>query len=232
MRAPAELARVLAGQQERRGAPAAVTRRRRAPRRSAAPSSSSPASRPGLFGGPLFTLLKALTAMKLARAGVARARRGRRAGLLDRRARITTGAEVSSCTVLDAELAPQTDPSRGPARRRRASRRAAHPRRPTSTPRIDALEHALPVTEFTPALLDDIRSAYQPGPRDGRGLRPAASSRCSGPHGLVVYDSSDPAAKPLAPTVFARELANPGDHRAAGARRPGRRCSAAAITRR
>ncbi len=32
-----------------------------------------------------------------------------------------------------------------------------------------------------------------------------------GPHGLVVYDSSDPAAKALARPVFARELAHPGE---------------------
>ena len=32
-----------------------------------------------------------------------------------------------------------------------------------------------------------------------------------GPHGLVVYDSSDPAAKPLARDVFVRELSQPGE---------------------
>ena len=31
-----------------------------------------------------------------------------------------------------------------------------------------------------------------------------------GPHGLVVYDSSDPAAKPLARDVFVKEMSQPG----------------------
>ena len=64
-RQPAELARILAAQQERRGAPAAS--------RASASRLADPATRvvitgqqAGLFGGPLFTLLKALTAMKLA----------------------------------------------------------------------------------------------------------------------------------------------------------------------
>ena len=42
--------------------------------------------------------------------------------------------------------------------------------------------------------------------------RSAAGSKPSlGPHGLVVYDSSDPAAKPLVRRVFAHELTHPGE---------------------
>ena len=62
---PAELARVLAAQQERRGAPPesrAAAARLADPRRVVVITGQQA----GLFGGPLFTLLKALTAMKLA----------------------------------------------------------------------------------------------------------------------------------------------------------------------
>ncbi|MFP5378292.1 MAG: bacillithiol biosynthesis cysteine-adding enzyme BshC, partial [Vicinamibacteria bacterium] len=72
-----------------------------------------------------------------------------------------------------------------------------------------ALAAALPATEFTPALLDAVGAAYQPGV----GMAEAFGrliEQVLGPHGLVVYDSSDPAAKPLAQDVFAREIANPG----------------------
>ncbi len=53
-----------------------------------------------------------------------------------------------------------------------------------------------------------------------------------GPHGLVVYDSSDPAAKPLARDIFVKEVSQPGD--TAPHRRPGRRTPSwrAATTRR
>ena len=38
---------------------------------------------------------------------------------------------------------------------------------------------------------------------------------CSGRYGLVVFESADPAAKPLAASVFARELRTAGAHRLA-----------------
>jgi bacillithiol biosynthesis cysteine-adding enzyme BshC len=68
----------------------------------------------------------------------------------------------------------------------------------------------LPATEFTPALLDELRRCYAPG----TGMADAFShwlERILGPRGLVVFDSSDPAAKPLAAGVFAREIAHPGE---------------------
>ena len=53
-----------------------------------------------------------------------------------------------------------------------------------------------------------------------------------GPHGLVVYDSSDPAAKPLARHVFAHELTHPGETAQLAAHGRRRRSSPPAITRR
>jgi bacillithiol biosynthesis cysteine-adding enzyme BshC len=73
-----------------------------------------------------------------------------------------------------------------------------------------ALRDALPDTEFKGSLIDDIRHAYT----SGRTMAEAFGRLLElilGPHGLVVYDSSDPAAKPLARPVFARELTHPGE---------------------
>ena len=55
-----------------------------------------------------------------------------------------------------------------------------------------------------------LRAAYQPG----RGMAMAFGAfleQVLGPHGLVVYDSSDPATKPLAHDVFVREVSEPGN---------------------
>jgi bacillithiol biosynthesis cysteine-adding enzyme BshC len=75
---------------------------------------------------------------------------------------------------------------------------------------LSELEAMLPATEFTPALLDDLRRCYRPG----TGMADAFSrwlERVLGSRGLVVFDSSDPAAKPLAAGVFAHEIAHPGE---------------------
>jgi len=206
LRAPAELARLLADQQERRGAPPAA--------RAAAADLAHPQTvaivtgqQAGLFGGPIFTLLKALTAMKLA-AEVSRDHGVRVVPIFWIDAEDHDWPEVSGCTVLDAELVPHTI--------RLADLDGAGDlpiARLTLDAGIDAahaaLADALPATEFTPALLDSLRAAYQPGV----GMAEAFGrllEQVLGPHGLVVYDSSDPAAKPLAQDVFAREIANAG----------------------
>src|SRR5205807_4847785 len=71
------------------------------------------------------------------------------------------------------------------------------------------LERALPDTEFRAGLLAGLRRAYVPGigmaDAFGRWLEAVLGTR-----GLVVYDSSDPASKPLVGQVFARELSMPG----------------------
>ena len=61
----------------------------------------------GLFGGPLFTLLKALTAMKLA-AQVSREHGVPVVPVFWIDAEDHDWPEVSGCTVLDGELAPRT----------------------------------------------------------------------------------------------------------------------------
>jgi bacillithiol biosynthesis cysteine-adding enzyme BshC len=75
---------------------------------------------------------------------------------------------------------------------------------------IQSLEDTLPATEFKPALLEELRSIYKPG----AGMAEAFGvwlERVLGNRGLVVYDASDPAAKPLVCDLFTRELSTPGE---------------------
>ena len=66
----------------------------------------------------------------------------------------------------------------------------------------------LPATEFTPALLDELRRRYQPG----IGMADAFSlARAHSRTARWWSSTSDPAAKPLAAGVFAREIAHPGE---------------------
>ena len=162
----------------------------------------------GLFGGPLFTLLKALTAIRLAERTAAEYH-------------VPTVAvfwidsedhdwnEVKASTVLDASLGPVRialdDPpgaGDGPV--------ASVQLDGSVTAALDLLAATLPPTEFTPNLLEELRKAYAPGVgmavAFGRWLESLLGSR-----GLVVFDASDPAAKPLASAVFAREIEQVGE---------------------
>ena len=58
-------------------------------------------------------------------------------------------------------------------------------------------------------MLDALAASYAPGAR----LVDAFArwlDRLLGHHGLVVYDASDPAAKPFVRSLFRREVGNPG----------------------
>ena len=201
-----EIARVVAAQQERRQAP----RRARdaaallADRRTVAVVTGQQA---GLFGGPVFTLLKALTALKLAEQ-VSRDHHAPAVAVFWIDAEDHDWEEIRSCTVYDADLAPRT---------------VSVPPRPGADPApvatvhldqsivsaLDELERILPATDFRASVLNGLRRAYAPGTgiadAFGRWLEDVLGER-----GLVVYDSSDPASKPLLSAVFARELSMPG----------------------
>src|SRR5262249_14255626 len=74
---------------------------------------------------------------------------------------------------------------------------------------VDELIQSLPATEFTGRLADQVKEAYTPG----RGMADAFGvwlERVFGDRGLVVYDASDSAAKPLAADVFVREISTAG----------------------
>jgi bacillithiol biosynthesis cysteine-adding enzyme BshC len=162
----------------------------------------------GLFGGPLFTLLKALTALQLAE-------RVRTEHNVPAVAVFWVDAEdhdwdeVKACGVVDTENAPRSitlgelpGAHGGPVARVKLD--------DSITATIAELQSTLPATEFTPALLDDLRRCYEPGV----GMADAFArwlERVLGPRGLVVFDASDPAAKPLVAGVFAREIEHAGD---------------------
>ncbi|MGD9906759.1 MAG: bacillithiol biosynthesis cysteine-adding enzyme BshC [Vicinamibacterales bacterium] len=205
-RATPALSALLTAQLSRRGAPAAALDAAAA---FARPSTVAVVTgqQAGLFGGPLYTLHKAITAIKLAREVTA-----------------THGVtavpvfwidsedhdweEVRRCTVLDDEQMPHTVTAGDvagagdqPIARLVLDGQVAQA--------IDALAGILPVTEFTAELLARVRAAYAPG----RGMSEAFGALLDevlGPLGLVVYDAADPAAKPLASGLFARALQDPG----------------------
>jgi len=161
----------------------------------------------GLFGGPFFTLLKALTALRLAEQ--VRTEHGvPTVAVFWIDAEDHDWDEVKSCSVLDADMKPLAiaagDPPQahsGPIARVRLDE--------SVNAAISALEAAMPGTEFTPALIDGLRRAYAPG----TGMADAFGrwlETLLGPRGLIVFDASDPAAKPLVSHIFAREIEQAG----------------------
>jgi len=199
------VAAVVRAQQDRRGAPAEarVAAGRLADAATVAVVTGQQA---GLFGGPLYTLLKALTAVKLA-------------------ARVTADhgvpavpvfwvesedhdwQEVSSCAVLDAEMSLRTidlgtppGAGEGPI--------SSVVLDPSVVAAIDSLRAALPASEFTAGTLDALCRAYRPGAGMSEAFASWIESLLGG-LGLVVYDSSDPGTKALAAGIFTRELESP-----------------------
>src|SRR5262245_15296378 len=201
-----DIARVIGAQQERRGAP---PRARESARLLADPRTVAVVTgqQAGLFGGPLFTLLKALTALKLADQ-VARDHRVPAVAIFWIDAEDHDWEEVRSCTVFDGDLAPHAVSL--------PSRPGVEPA-PVATIKlddsisvaIDELEHILPATEFRPGVITALRRAYE----TGTGMAEAFGrwmEHVLGNRGLIVFESSDPASKPLASQVFTRELSMPG----------------------
>jgi bacillithiol biosynthesis cysteine-adding enzyme BshC len=201
-----DVASLLRSQQSRRAAPpeavAAVERLTDA--RTVAVLTGQQA---GLFGGPTFTLLKALTALKLAEQ-VSRDHGVPTVAIFWIDAEDHDWDEVRSCTVLDDQDTPRSVEL--PARPGADAVAVAEIRLDASIANaIDALERILPATEFRGSLVADLRQAYAVG----RGMTEAFGcwlERVLGNRGLIVFDASDPASKPLVSQLFTRELSAPG----------------------
>lgn len=201
------LVRVLSSQQERRNAPA------RAREAAAALSDRNTVAlvtgqQAGLFGGPLFTLFKAITALKLAEK-ITREHGTKAVAVFWVEGEDHDWEEVRSCTVLDDALQPQTVSLPQDAAPENTSIARVTLDEQVSAA-VDALERFLPATEFRAAIVSDLRTIYAPG----MGMADAFArwlERVLGERGLIVYDASDVAAKPIAAPVFARELTAPGE---------------------
>ncbi len=200
------LVEILQAQQTHRSAPAES---RAAAARLADPVSVAVVTgqQAGVFGGPMYTLLKALTALQLARR-TEREQNVPAVAIFWVEAEDHDWEEVRSCTVLDAEFQPRTvtladleGAGELPVAKLQLDSRVEQA--------IGELTGVLPKTEFTAAVLGSIQQAWHPG----RGLACAFATwieQLLGPLGLVVFESADPAAKPLVADIFARELLAPG----------------------
>ena len=160
----------------------------------------------GAFGGPLYTILKAVTAIQLAR------RTSAEHGIpvvpvFWVEAEDHDWAEVRSTTVLDAELQPKEITLPDPAGAGELPVGALT--LDSTVTALDALFATLAPTDFTEWLSTTLRAAYTEGVGAGTAfarLLDAVLGSC----GLVVFESNDPAAKPLVADIFARELQFPG----------------------
>ena len=211
----AAIAGVLAAQQHARGAPADA---RAAAARLADASTVAivTGQQAGAFGGPLFTLLEGAHGAAASLRCTAERQHVPAVAIFWVDAEDHDWEEVRSCTVLDAEFQPRTVTL--------ADVEGAG-ELPIAALTLDArveqtiqeLAAALPQTEFTTTVIDDLRAAWRPGVGMARAFA-TWIERLLGPHGLVVFESSDPAAKPLVADVFARELADARPHGAARGR--------------
>ncbi|MGE3843076.1 MAG: bacillithiol biosynthesis cysteine-adding enzyme BshC [Vicinamibacterales bacterium] len=200
------LVEVLTRQQERRQAPAAA--RRNAERlRDGGCVAVVTGQQAGAAGGPLYTLLKALTAIRVAEC-VERKHGTPAVPVFWIDAEDHDWDEVAGLTLLDAEFHPTTLTVPRPAG-------ANHV--PVASVVLDAsvesfvadVAATLPPTEFTSDLVRRLAAAYRPG----TGMADAFGQWLEsvlGPRGLILYDCSDPAAKPLSAGVFVHELSHPG----------------------
>jgi len=200
------IAGIIEAQQLKRSAPAAAlaaAERLRDPRSVAVVTGQQA----GLFGGPLFTLLKSLTALALAER-VATELRVPAVAIFWVDAEDHDWEEVRSCPLLTSELE---------LRSVTLGAMAGAGERPIGALELDAdITHAiddvtgvLPPTEFSADLLQTLKGAYTPGRTMADAFARLLESML-GARGLIVFDASDRAAKPLAADVFVREIESAG----------------------
>jgi bacillithiol biosynthesis cysteine-adding enzyme BshC len=160
----------------------------------------------GLFGGPLYTLLKAVTAIQLARQ-VAGAHGVPVVPVFWVASEDHDWAEVRSTLVLDQDLAVRSVAAPDVAGAGVQSVGAlAFDDRIAGT--VEALAALLPQTAWTADLVAELRTHYRPGSNLGAAMA-GWLDRLFGHHGLVVFDGADPDAKPLVADLFVAELDAP-----------------------
>lgn len=202
----AALVTVLEAQLDRRGAP---DQARAAARKLADPGTVAivTGQQAGLFGGPLYTLLKALTAAKLA-ADVEAHYGVPVVTIFWDHGEDHDWAEVASTDVLDADLqVRRVKVAEGDGAGLRPVGRVPLPADISRV--LEELASVLPRTEFTDETLKTLRRCYSAG----RSMSEAFGRLMDdllGPLGIVVFDGCDPAAKQWAAPLFARVLTHPG----------------------
>ena len=201
-----EIAAVVGAQLMRRGAPAEALANASALADEGAVAIVT-GQQAGAFGGPLYTILKAVTAIQLAR------RTAAEHGIpvipvFWVEAEDHDWAEVRSSTVLDAELQPKeiTLPDVGGSGALPVGALVLDGDIATAH---EALRATLPPSDFTEWLSTTLRESYAAGTSVGSAFA-RLLDQLLGPHGLVVFESFDAAAKPLVADIFARELQFPG----------------------
>jgi bacillithiol biosynthesis cysteine-adding enzyme BshC len=160
----------------------------------------------GLFGGPLYTLLKAVTAVQLARE-VASVHGVPVIPVFWVAGEDHDWVEVRTAAFLDGEFNRRqvTLPDLPGAGVKPVDALVLNE---AIDEAIHALEAALPVTEFKADVVARLRTHYRPGVSMARAFA-CWLEDLLGAHGLVVFEGSDPAAKPIVADLFARELADP-----------------------
>jgi len=196
---------VVAAELESRGAPSEA---RAAVETLARPGSVAvlTGQQAGLFGGPLYTLFKAVTAIQLARQ-VSRQQGVDAVPIFWIASEDHDWDEVRTTVVLDAEgrLCRVTAPDVAGSGDQPVGALTFDERIGQT---ITALEQRLPKTPWTADLVDALRRHYRVGSNLGRALA-GWLDELLGRHGLIVFDGSDPAAKPLVADLFVRELESP-----------------------
>ena len=161
----------------------------------------------GLFGGPIYTLLKAITTITLAKK-IEQEHKAPAVPIFWIDAEDHDWEEVRGCTILDPDLNVSTVKVGTPegAGERPVARVTLDESIEVA---LDALKAALPPTEFTIEVLDQLGKAYTGGVTMTHAFG-AWIDALLGPLGLVVFDSADKATKPLVASLFAKELEFPG----------------------
>ena len=163
----------------------------------------------GLFGGPLYTIHKILSAVRLA--GALQAGLGRPVlPLFWVASDDHDWAEVRHTELLDTDnrlvriALPEGDAEAQPPMSRRLLG-------PDVERAIEQLEATLPPTDFAPELLERVRRAYTPGQTVAGAFADLVADLFA-PFDLLLVDAADPALKRLAAPTLRRELESGAAH--------------------